>query len=243
MDRLTTLIDRFSLAVTPAAADGANLAVRLTEDGQACAILFLPRSLGVALDPTCQAFLAHVAFGGAANPLLASLPERIELALGAGDDLGPLVAMMREEVAAERCGATSVLNRLGEVMMVRLLRRLVETGASDPGVLSGLADPRVSRALVAIHDQPARAWRPADLADEAGLSRSQFSALFREKVGASPADYQRRWRLTLARQDLERGDRVDAIARRYGFGSADSFGRAFRRVYGAAPGSVRSAGP
>ena len=37
-------------------------------------------------------------------------------------------------------------------------------GRAEPGLLAGLADPRLCRALVAIHEAPGRAWSAADLA-------------------------------------------------------------------------------
>jgi AraC-like DNA-binding protein len=184
---------------------------------------------------------AQVGFGGAANPLWASLPDRVEVVLKEEPEVGHLVALMQSESAAERCGAASVLNRLGEVLFVRLLRHLIETGQTRPGVLGGLSDPRISRALVAMHDRPEQSWSPADLAEVAGLSRSRFSEVFQQVVGETPAAYLRRWRLVLARQDLEKGARVEGIAHRYGFASSDSFARAFRRWFGETPLAVRQA--
>lgn len=53
--------------------------------------------------------------------------------------------------------------------------------------------------------------------------------------------YLRRWRLILAHQDLVRGDRVEAVARRYAYASPEGFTRAFRKAYGVAPVSLRTA--
>jgi AraC-like DNA-binding protein len=53
--------------------------------------------------------------------------------------------------------------------------------------------------------------------------------------------YLRRWRLILAHQDIIRGDRVDAVARRYSYSSPESFTRAFRKVHGVAPTALRAA--
>ena len=77
------------------------------------------------------------------------------------------------------------------------------------------------------------------LAEIAGLSRSRFAEMFLTSVGEPPAAYLRRWRLTLARQDVDKGHRVDAIARRYGYGSAEGFTRAFRKQFGALPIELR----
>ncbi len=235
IDRLSTLIDRFHLTVTPAPATRANLAVETGEGG--CRITFLPRGEGVAQSD--GHLTAHVAFGGEANPLLAALPERVEADLAEDAGLRAVAEVMQAEMAGQRCGAPMVLNRLGEVIFVRLMRHLIERGATASGVLGGLADPRLSRAIVAIHDKPGHAWSAEELAAEAGLSRSRFAELFHSVVGESPGSYLRRWRLVMARQDMARGHRVDRIARRYGYGSPDGFARAFRREFGQSPSALR----
>ncbi|MEM7746483.1 MAG: helix-turn-helix transcriptional regulator, partial [Pseudomonadota bacterium] len=78
------------------------------------------------------------------------------------------------------------------------------------------------------------------LAEIAGLSRSRFAELFVEAVGETPLAYLRRWRLVLARKDLERGDRVQAVSRRYGYASGEAFNRAFQRFFGCAPTGLRT---
>ena len=120
-----------------------------------------------------------------------------------------------------------------------MLRTQIEAGSTRPGLLAGLADPRLSRAIVAIHDQPGRDWRNEDLAQIAGLSLSRFAEIFLATVSEPPAAYLRRWRLTLARQDVEKGDRVDAIARRYGYLSSEGFTRAFKKHFGENPITLR----
>jgi len=184
-------------------------------------------------------FAADVDWGGASNPLLAALPEKLRYDLSADREAASLVALMHSELAAARCGSGSVINRLGEVMVVRLLRAQIEAGSTEPGLLSGLSDARLSRAIVAIHGNPGRNWRNDDLAEVAGLSLSRFAETFASVVGETPAAYLRRWRLLVARQDLQNGDRVDAVARRYGYQSAEGFARAFRQHYGQNPLAMR----
>ena len=45
--------------------------------------------------------------------------------------------------------------------------------------------------------------------------------------------------MILARQDVEKGDRIQAVASRYGYGSSEALGRAFRRQFGKNPISMR----
>lgn len=238
-DRLTTLIDRFKLTVTAATLDQATLLVLGDQEGTPKQVLFLPTGESVAINEEDVLFAAYVDWNGPTNPLVAALPPRIEIDLGLDPDTIGLIRLMRAEMVAQRCGMGSVLNRLGEVLIVRILRHQIEAGSTHSGLLAGLSDPRLSRAIVAMHDQPGHNWRNEDLAQVAGLSLSRFAEVFLERVGETPAAYLRRWRLVLARQDVTKGHRIDAVARRYGFSSPEGFTRAFKKRYGITPISQR----
>ena len=241
VDRLSALMARFALRVDIVDAGEANLFVIDGPDGR---ILHLrPRSTGLPDDARGQvAFQAHVDFGGAEAPLAAALPDRMAHAVGSDEELAAVIALMRAEVSGGRCGGASVLSRLAEVLVVRLLRARLEVGDVPRGMLGGLADPRLARAIVAMHDQPGDVWSNDDLSMEAGMSRSRFIARFREAVGTSPQAYLRQWRLALAQQDVARGDRIDAVARRYGYGSPEALTHMFRRETGHAPITLRHGG-
>ena len=238
-DRLTTLINRFRLSVRSAAPEASALAVTLNRDGTPATLMFRP--FGTGFDKKAQnlLFTAAVEWSGAANPLLAALPDCMEINLGDDPVSRDIVMLMQIELQAQRCGAEPVISRLGEVLIVRMLRASLEAGATEPGLLAGRSDPRISRAIVAIHDNPGHPWTNRDLAQIAGLSISRFADMFPATVGEPPAAYLRRWRMTLARQDVDRGDRVEAIARRYGYGSAEGFARAFRKQFGENPVALR----
>ncbi|MEP0155367.1 AraC family transcriptional regulator [Pseudophaeobacter sp.] len=241
MDRLTTLMERFQLSVHPAPLPQANLVVLGALGAPSC-LMFFPRG-ELRISAEREVLLSvRVDWGAGQNPLVAALPQQVHFDLTCNSETRDLVQVMLAESSARRCGAQSVVNRLGEVLMVRLLRGQIEQGATEPGLLAGLADPRLSRAIVAVHDHPGRLWSSGDLATEAGLSLSRFSELFTAEVGETPMGYLRRWRLTLAHQDLTRGDRVEAVARRYAYGSPEGFTRAFRKAYGVAPVSLRASG-
>ncbi len=238
MDRLTTLVEKFHLTVKPASPEGANLVAVASPRGEPGQVIFFTRGQpGACVAPVLMA--VRVDWSGLSNRLMAALPDRVILDLAQHPDARALVDLIQSEQTGARCGAQSVINRLGEALMGRLLRDQIERGTAEIGLLAGLADPRLHRAIVSMHDHPGRLWTTADLADIAGLSRSRFAELFAAKVGETPIGYLRRWRLILARQDAARGDRIEAIARRYAYNSAESFTRAFRREYGTAPSILR----
>lgn len=242
-DRLSALIDRFTLRAETTTPDRSNLFV-LRPSGKARPTVVVLRSVRGAPDLVpgdAIAVSAHVDWGGADNPLMAALPEEVRFDAAGDDEMLALVGLLCAEDHARRCGSASVLSRLTEILIVKLLRTLLERGEIRGGLLGGLSDPRLSRAIVAMHDAPGRAWNNADMADVAGLSVSRFMDLFRHAVGTTPAAYLRQWRLTLARQDIARGDRVDAVARRYGYGSAEALTHMMRRALGRSPRDLRRA--
>ncbi|MCB1754861.1 MAG: AraC family transcriptional regulator [Gammaproteobacteria bacterium] len=241
-DRLSALISRFSLRVIPADQEHANLIVfENTLNALPCRILLSPRS-SIEPDPgqhEAVLFCAWTEWGGSDNPLFAALPERVDLPVAGDNQMLMLVQLIRAEADAARCGASAVLNRLGEVLIVHLLRNQIEEGKTSVGLLGGLADARLSRAIVAIHEAPGKRWKNEDMASTAGLSISRFAELFLQRVGETPQAYLRRWRMILARQDVERGERIQTVARRYGYGSGEALNRAFHSQFGQAPIRLR----
>ena len=85
---------------------------------------------------------------------------------------------------------------------------------------------------------PAARHTIGDLASRARLSPRQLQRRFTAEIGVGPAQYVERVRVEAARRALAGGnDPVDAVARRCGFGSAESLRRA-RVVTLVGPGGV-----
>ncbi|MCR9127825.1 MAG: AraC family transcriptional regulator [Rhodobacteraceae bacterium] len=239
-DRLSALMTRFALSAEPSAPETANFLVVADPAGARVILLGQSGAFVPPADGTLR-IAARIDWGGADNPLRAALPPVIEQDADEDPELRALVDLLISEHRMGRCGGVSVRNRLVEVLIVKLLRGLLERGAVQGGLLGGLSDPRLSRAIVALHEAPGRAWSNADMADVAGLSVSRFTDLFRRAVGTTPGAYLRGWRLTLAKQDIARGDRIDAVARRYGYGSGEALTHMVRRAMGHSPMALRKA--
>jgi AraC-like DNA-binding protein len=108
--------------------------------------------------------------------------------------------------------------------------------------LSALADPHMARALQALHGDPARRWTVADLAHEAGQSRSAFAARFKSLLGEAPLEYLTGWRMRLAAASLRTTRAsVPEIAQRVGYSTDSAMSAAFRRVHGMSPARYRNA--
>lgn len=149
--------------------------------------------------------------------------------------LATLVHLVAEESRAGRPARDVVLERLLEVLLIEALRCGGGTEA-PPGLLRGLADRRIASALHRMHGRPDLPWTVAQLAREAGLSRSAFYARFRHAVGLAPMEYLLAWRMALARDLLgNRHARIAEVAERVGYGSASTFTVAFTRHVGMTP--------
>jgi len=173
--------------------------------------------------------------------VLALLPAVIHIRDGDGDtmQLSHIVSLIMDECAAERPGKDMVLRRHLDVMLVECLRRPgVPRGTPPSGLLAGMQDAALARALHAMHAEVRAGWTVAGLAKLAGMSRSAFSARFSHTLGCAPMEYLLRWRMTLARDALSRGGKpLDRLAEEIGYESASAFSTAFRRRVGCSPGA------
>lgn len=206
-------------------------------------LLFYPRPLAHSLvhgpeqhsDFTC----AQVEFdGGPANPLARALPPLLVLPLQQVSGLEPALALLFAETEQVRCGQRLLADRLFEVVLIQLLRWLLDHGGQlglQSGLLAGLADVRLARALTAVHEQPQDAWTLERLAQTAGMSRTAFANHFRQVLGVTPGDYLADWRLTLAQSGLRQGRSLQWLAAELGYGSASALSRLFVARCGQSP--------
>ncbi|GGZ02842.1 AraC family transcriptional regulator [Pseudoduganella plicata] len=182
-----------------------------------------------------QMLLGYCTFDSPDAALLVSLLPQLVHVRGE-PRLATLVCLVGDESRAERPAREEVLSRLLEVMLIEALRSAAGTVAS-PGLLRGLADERLAMALRRIHEDVARPWTVAQLAQEAALSRSAFFERFSRALGVAPMTYLLAWRMALAKRLLrQREAGIAAIAERVGYGSASAFSVAFARHVGLPPG-------
>lgn len=265
MDRLTTLLNHFSLragvfytgqicGIHDFEEDALHGHIHLVRRGPAQvigvgkdviditepSILFLPRPEahrlvaddGVGADVVCGTVL----FGaGGRNPVTDSLPSVVLVALAALPGVEALLGLMFDEAFSEQCGSQAALDRLCEVLMIRLLRHCIDQGLTQGGALAGLSDSRLAKALIEIHADPARAWQLSSMAAAAGMSRARFAVRFREVTGETPADYLATWRVMSAQRLLKQGRHLKHVACEVGYGSASALSRVFVRKLGYSP--------
>lgn len=189
-------------------------------------------------------FLVSSRFSLAEGPalhLLGLLPPIVHLRDGGGA-LRFAVERMIAELRDPAPGGVLLLRHLAHMMLVEALRLHLAASAGGTGWLAALADARVGGAVAAIHAAPARRWTVADLAQAAGMSRSNFAERFRTVVGLAPMDYVTRWRMALAADRLGAGEAVAAVAAALGYASESAFSAAFKREMAASPRTYRRRG-
>ncbi|UTS88185.1 AraC family transcriptional regulator [Rhizobium anhuiense] len=154
---------------------------------------------------------------------------------GIGARLGNLIAYIRDEAANSRAGSDLILSRLLEVLLIETLRREAST-LPNPGMLRGLSDPQLARAISDIHSDVRRGWTIAELAQRAGMSRSAFARKFSAAVGLAPVEYLLRWRMAIAKDTLRHSRRsLEEVAEKVGYQSASAFSTAFSQRVGCPP--------
>jgi AraC-like DNA-binding protein len=178
------------------------------------------------------------------NPVLNALPAMVHVraASRSTDRMRHLIEFALCELREPTFGGRGVLLRLAELMFVEVVRHYLETLAdAQSGWLAGLHDPLVARTLSLLHAAPARRWTLAELAAQAGTSRSVLAERFAHFVGQAPMQYLTQWRMQLATRLLaEPGARkLTAVAEAVGYKSEAAFSRAFKKCVGIAPGTWR----
>jgi AraC-like DNA-binding protein len=178
---------------------------------------------------------------GRRNAVLDSLPDCF--VVSETEDAGHFRAlgrMMAEHSRQSLFGNQLVLNKLADSLLVLAIRDHLVKDPPRRGLLAALDDPRLSRTLAAMHEDPGRDWSIAQLAEVALLSRTAFCEHFSAVLGVAPMQYLTEWRMAEALRLLrDPHQSVARIAERLGYRTEAAFRRAFKRVQGFAPGKVR----
>jgi AraC-like DNA-binding protein len=188
-------------------------------------------SVAVPFDAVCLGTIGL--FDGLRRPLVTRLD--------AHGPLGRCAEALREEAAGEALGARAMVEALLRRCLILMLRCCVERGL-PVAWLPSLNDPGLVHAVVAMREDPARAFTLASLAQLAGMSRSVFAERFAAELEVPPMEFLTTLRLERAASLLARSElRVKAVAARVGYRSRSSFTRAFTLSYGVGPTEFRAA--
>lgn len=128
------------------------------------------------------------------------------------------------------------LSRMVKLLLLEALRTGTNKHIVSTGLFAGLRDPKVARALRAMHSDVGHDWLLADLGALADLSRAGFARRFLQVVGMPPMEYLARWRMSIAVDSLLNSDfSLNSIASKAGYSSESAFSTAFRARIGCGP--------
>jgi AraC-like DNA-binding protein len=176
--------------------------------------------------------------------LVEQLPKVMHLKY---DDAGPwtraLFQLINKEIAQERPGTSSVIDRVAEVLLLHAIRNhfWISHSSSFPSWLKALSDQKIGKSLQAMHGNLKSPWTVEQLARGVGMSRSAFASRFKQVVGKTPLDHLTEWRMAHAARLIRDSQdmKLDSIAQSVGYESESSFRKAFRKVMKHSPSQYR----
>ena len=156
--------------------------------------------------------------------------------------LAPVLTLLQEEANGAEPGAQAIFAKVADVFVAQALRSYLN-GSQQAGLLAPgpLLDPAIRRATELMHTQPAHRWTIAELAREAGMSRTAFCTTFTNLVGDPPMRHLARVRLSMAAGHLATTSAsIHQIAKLAGYDNEASLSKAFKREFGIPPGHYRT---
>lgn len=148
----------------------------------------------------------------------------------ADPSLKQIIELIGCEWRQPRCGYPALMERAGEILFIGLLRHLVAQPLTLSGLFNGLADPRIARALVAMHTRPQSPWTLDSLARQAGMSRTSFASKFRDVMRLPAGKYLETLRLAIASRVIQSGQGLKKAAGQSGYTSTSALSRALSRA-------------
>lgn len=136
--------------------------------------------------------------------------------------------------------STEIAQEVGRWLVMYLRRPGGQSQFASPTWIRQAAAGPVRQAQQLVIDDPGADHRVIELARHVAMSERHFVRRFGDEVGMSPAKFVASVRVDAARHELERStDTVAAIARRCGFGTAETLRRALHRHVGISPEAYR----
>ena len=177
------------------------------------------------------------------HPLLENLPTKLHIS---GDSsynaqwLDSAIGFITHEATKLAPGAHAIIDRLSEIILIQVIRATLDSTKEHIPFLSAFTDARMSKALSAIHANPAYDWSVERLGQLVNMSRSSFSNRFTELASMTPLQYIMFVRLQKSSRLLtETTTSLNIIAESIGYQSEAAFSQAFKKHYGVRPGEFR----
>ena len=172
---------------------------------------------------------------GSGSALVNALPKLICLSIDKNDPLGNTARWLFKEAFNKQAGQQIIVNKLGDIFLVQILRHVLKEGIVIQGLLAGMAHPQLSSLMSLLHQKPEEPWTVDLMAEKALMSRAKFAALFKETVGQAPSDYLTDLRITIAQGLLKKELPVSFVANEVGYEHGSALARVFKKKMGLSP--------
>lgn len=167
--------------------------------------------------------------------LIESMPKFVSVNINENSHISHTAQWIFQEAFSDHAGRHIMIDRLCDLFMVQILRYVISNGVVELGRLSGNMHPRLSELMQVLHDKPAKNWSLEEMASLVAMSRSKFSALFKETIGLAPLEYLTELRLTKAKALLKENKAVGLVANEVGYENASSLSRVFNKRFNLSP--------
>ncbi len=173
------------------------------------------------------------------DPLIKALPAlmRVEASNTGAKLLDLMMTSLFDEASPDLPGFSTLTAQTAQMYLVHCVRTFaINEGDSEIRWLKGLSDPKLAKALSAIHRKPDKKWTVLELGKVAGMSRSSFAKKFSMVMGETPMDYLCSWRMHLARLAIAQGNtNIGSLTQQLGYRSESAFRAAFVKETGEKP--------
>ncbi|MFC3093945.1 AraC family transcriptional regulator [Alteromonas sediminis] len=167
--------------------------------------------------------------------LIDALPQTIYFQLSPDCSVSCTARWLLHEVFEQRFARQEMLDKLGEVFILQILRHVTEQGTLQQGKLLAINHPQLSKVIDKIHCHPAENWTLDNLAQLAAMSRSKFAECFKALVGQTPIDYITDVRIAAAQKLLKHNKPVNLVAGAVGYEHGSALARIFKKKLGVSP--------
>lgn len=168
--------------------------------------------------------------------ILLSPQQLIDLPQFEDADLTSAASLLVDELRSDQPGSGVMFECLARVFLVKLIRKYGSEKSEELAFSQSFTATHYKRVLDYVAEHFGESIAVEQLAEQAALSPSHFSRLFKETTGMSPHQYVMSYRVERACRLLDDRTRplID-VALACGFSDQPHFSRVFKRVTGLSP--------
>jgi AraC-like DNA-binding protein len=170
------------------------------------------------------------------HPIVLSFPEVLVIELEKLDSVQKILEIFFDEALSSRLCNKQITEKMSSALLVYMTRYLIENQLVHRGLIAALSSSKVVKALEIIHKRYSTKLTLDSVANEIGISRSQFAVIFSKLVEQTFFDYLTTHRIGIAKKLLRANKSVKMVAAEVGFSNPSGFIRKFKEETGISPG-------